>query len=183
MLSSSAIWNRQAMMSRSKTEGLPLRLRRGAAAEEDKALWACVAPGRELVEQPALADAGIGHHGDGGQIAIDEQPLEGVLKRFEFGVPADHPRRHAFDAARDDPKRARLRTGDQVALGWLVDTLDHERRLGLDVEEATHVGVGFLADAQAAAGAVCSMRAATLTAIPRMAPSRSTPPPRSTSPV
>ena len=93
-------------------EGLPLRLRRRAAAEGDNAFWACVGPGRELVEQPALADAGIRHHGDGRQIAIDEQPLKGLLKCFEFGVPADHPRRHAFDAARDNPKRARLRTGN-----------------------------------------------------------------------
>jgi len=71
---------------------------------------------------------------------------------LRFGVPADHPRRHAFDAARDNPKRARLRTGNQVALRRLVNTFDHERRLGLDLEEATHQGVGFLADAQTASG-------------------------------
>ena len=50
-----------------QSEGLALRLRRGAAAEEEEALRARVAPGCELVEQPALADAGIGHHGDGGE--------------------------------------------------------------------------------------------------------------------
>src|SRR6476469_8331321 len=38
-----------------QAEGLPLRLRCGVAAEGDKALWACVGPGRELMEQPALA--------------------------------------------------------------------------------------------------------------------------------
>src|SRR6478609_3495940 len=55
-----------------ESEGLALRLRCGVAAEEEEALRARVTPGRELVEQAALADAGIGNHGDGGEIAIDE---------------------------------------------------------------------------------------------------------------
>ena len=45
-------------------ERLALGLRRGAAAKEEEAFRTRVAPGRELVEQTALADAGIGHHAD-----------------------------------------------------------------------------------------------------------------------
>ena len=99
-----------------QSEGLALRLRRGAAAEEEEALGARLAPGLELVEQPALADAGVGDHGDGGQLALGEQPLEGGLQRLELGVAADHPRRHAFDAAAADAKAARLGAQHQVAL-------------------------------------------------------------------
>ena len=50
--------------------GLALGLRSGAAAEDGEPLWTRFAPGRELVKQPALADAGVGHHGDGGEIAF-----------------------------------------------------------------------------------------------------------------
>jgi hypothetical protein len=81
-----------------EAERLALRLRRGVAAEEDEAFRARVAPARELVEQAALAEAGIGHDADRGEAAVDEQPLEGLLQRLELGVAADHARGHAFDA-------------------------------------------------------------------------------------
>ena len=131
-----------------KSERLALRLRRGAAAEEEEALGARVAPGRELVEQAALADAGIGHHGDGGEVAIDEQPLEGVLQRLELGVAADHPCRDAFDAAAAEAKAPGLGAQHQIALDGLVHALDGQRLLTLDLEHAAHLGVGIVADAQ-----------------------------------
>ena len=112
-----------------QSERLALRLRRGAAAEDEEAFRTRIAPGRELVEQTALADAGIGHHADRGETAIDEQPLEGVLQRLEFGVAADHPGRDAFDAAAAEAKAARLRAQHEVALDRLVDALDRERLL------------------------------------------------------
>ena len=53
-----------------QTKGLAPGLRRGAAAKEDEALGPRLAPGLELVQQPALADAGVGDHGDGRELAF-----------------------------------------------------------------------------------------------------------------
>jgi hypothetical protein len=65
----------------------------------------------------------------------------------------------------------------------LAEALDLDRRLALGLERAAHQAEGVVADAQPPGGALCSMRAATLTVMPRMLPSASTPPPSSTSPV
>ena len=139
-LSSSAIWKRQARMSRSRPKGWPCGLRRGAAAEDIEALGPRLGPGFELVEQPALADAGLGDHGDDGQTAVSaEHALEGVLQRLELGVAADHAGGDAFDAAGADAKGARLGAQHEVAVDGLVDALDRERRLRLDLEQAAHL--------------------------------------------
>ena len=82
--------------------------------------------------------------------AVDEQPLEGVLQRFELGIAADHPGRDALDAAAAEPKAARLRAQHEVALDEAVDALDRERLLRLDLEQAAHLRVGVVADAQRA---------------------------------
>ncbi len=60
--SSSAIWKRQAMRSRNRPEACVPGLWRGAASKEQEALGPRLAPGLEFGQQPALADAGVGHH-------------------------------------------------------------------------------------------------------------------------
>ena len=149
MLSSSPIWKRQATMSRRRPKGWPCVCGVAWPRKRKKLSGRASHQACELVEQPALADAGIGHHADGGETAIDEQPLEGVLKRLELGVPADHPRRHAFDAAAAEAKAPRLGAQHQVALDRLVHALDRQRLLPLDLEQAAHLRVGVVADAQA----------------------------------
>ena len=81
--------------------------------------------------------------------ALGEQTLEGVLQRFEFGVATDHACFHAFDAARGDAEGTRLgpvhEIGDEGSSMPLTGS-----GLQLDVEDAAHMGVGGVADAQAA---------------------------------
>jgi hypothetical protein len=62
ILSSSAMSKPRSNDVPEQPEGPALRLWRGATAEQHKALRSRVAPGGELVQQSALADARIGHH-------------------------------------------------------------------------------------------------------------------------
>ena len=77
-----------------------------------------------------------------------EQPVERRLQHFELGVAADHLRGHAFDAARADAEGPWLGAQDEVALHRRVDALDRQRRLRVDLEQAAHLRVGVVADAQ-----------------------------------
>ena len=115
--------------------------RRGAAAEEGETLGAVFAPGFELVKQPALADAGFGDHRHCSHRALGEEAVVGGLQRFEFGVAADHPGGHAFDAACADTELAGFGALDQVALHRGVDPLDGQRLLRVHLEQAAHLGV------------------------------------------
>ena len=137
----------------------------------------------ELGQQPALAEAGLADDGERARPALDAGRGEGRADHLELGFAADHRRVHALDAAARDAERARLGALDQVAAQRLVDALDLDERRLAELEQPAHVAIGVVADAQPPGGALCSMRAATLTVAPRMLPSASTPPPSSTVPV
>jgi hypothetical protein len=62
------------------------------------------------------------------------QAFEGVLQQFELGVAPDHARLDAFDAARGNPKGARLGALHQVGDDGSIYALDLERRLGLYIK-------------------------------------------------
>jgi hypothetical protein len=55
---------------------------------------------------------------------------------------------YTFDAARRDAERARLGALHQISDDRFVQPLDLDGRLRLDVEHASHVAVGVVADAQ-----------------------------------
>ncbi len=135
-----------------QAEGLSARLRRGPAAKEEEALGSRFAPALEFVQQPALADAGVGHHRDGGQPALVEQSLEGGLKRSEFGLATDHAGGHAFDAAAGDAEVARFGPPHQVAVDRMIHALHHQGVLRVDLEQAAHLQIGVVADAQGPCG-------------------------------
>ena len=89
--------------------GLVQALWGGAGPEDERSLGACLGPAVELVQQPALAHAGLGHDGDALQpCARLQHAPEGVLQQGEFGIAADHLRLDALDAARDNAEGARL---------------------------------------------------------------------------
>ena len=107
--------------------GLGLAVRVGAAAEDEERLGLGFGPGFELGQQSALTDAGLGDHGNGSQLAFGEQALEGFLQCFKFGVAADHPCGHAFDAPGGDAECPGLGAQHQVALDRRVHALDADR--------------------------------------------------------
>ena len=130
--------------------GLVARQRIGAALEDAERLGPGVAPGVELAEQPALAQAGVADDGDHRQPALAEQALERTLQHAELGVAADHPRLDTLDAAAGDAKGARPGAQYEVGGDGLVDALQVDRVLCLHVEHAAHVAVRVVADAQRA---------------------------------
>jgi hypothetical protein len=89
---------------------------------------------------------------DGDEFAIDEQSPEGVLKCYQFGVAADHPRGDAFDAAAAVAKAACLGSQHEIRLDDLIHALDGQRLLPLDLEQATHLRIGIVTDAQRSSG-------------------------------
>ena len=130
--------------------GLALRLRRRTAAKHAERFGACAGPGLELVQQPALADTGLGHDSARCEPAAHEQLLERMLQRGEFGATPDHARFDALDAARRNAERARPHAAHQVGHDGFVAALHQHRRLWLQVEQATHLAVSVVADAQGA---------------------------------
>ena len=133
-----------------QAERAALRLRVGAALEARGRRRERREPALELVQQPALADARVGHHRDGGVAAIGIQPFDRSLQRLQFRVAADHAGLDAFDPARAAAQAARLGPHDEVGDDRLAHALDHQRRLRLDLEHAAHQVVGVVADAHAA---------------------------------
>ena len=125
-------------------------MRQGAALEEVEAFGTGLRPVPELVEQPALADAGIGDNDDDIQLGIAADFQERLLQTFELGIAPDHPRLDAFDAARRDSERAWLGALDQIGDDGRIDALDLDRRLRLDIEHAAHLAIGVVADAHTA---------------------------------
>ena len=83
-----------------------------------------------------------------GRIDVLEESLEGGLQRFEFGVAADHARRHAFDAACADAQDARLGAAHQPALDGRVHALRRQGLLRVHLEQAAHLGIGVVRDPQ-----------------------------------
>jgi hypothetical protein len=65
MLSSSAMRKRHAKTSRRSPKGWPCPCGVARTAKEDEALRARIAPAGELVQQAALAEAGVADHRDG----------------------------------------------------------------------------------------------------------------------
>ena len=132
--------------------GLVLGQRVGTALEDVERLGPGFTPGLELVEQPALAQAGLADHGDQRRPALNEQAQEGALQCGEFTIAADHARLDTLDAAAGNAKRARLGAPHQVGGDGLVDALHRDAVLRLDLEHAAHVAVGVVADAKRARG-------------------------------
>ncbi len=69
-----------------------------------------------------------------------------LLQAQQLGVPANHARLHALDAARVQPEGARLGLLDDIDLHRFRLALDGQRLQGLDVEDAAHVAIGVVAD-------------------------------------
>ncbi len=105
----------------------PIRLqlagRVGPAEQQPEGTRIELERGLELVHQPALAQARIGHHRDGAHLARAGRGVECGAKSREFEVAPDHRRGVA---------------------------LHLQRRLRLHVEPAAHMQVSVVADAQAA---------------------------------
>ena len=133
-----------------QAERAALGLRIGPALEQRETGVPGFGPALELVQQPALADARVGDHGDGAQPLLDLHPLERVLQRQQLRVASDHAGLDALDAAGAGAKGARPDAQHQVGEHRLGHALHRQRRLGFDLEHAAHVAEGVLADAHAA---------------------------------
>ena len=68
----------------------------------------------------------------------------------EVGVAPDHLRLDPLEAAVGDAKGARLGAHHEIAAHRDGDPLDLDRRLRLDIEDAAHVPIGFVADPESA---------------------------------
>ena len=83
-----------------QAEGLAGRLRRRTAAEDAHAAGRASAAALELAQQSALAEAGLGDHGDHRQAPFGVTCASASCSAGKLGVAADHARVHALDAAR-----------------------------------------------------------------------------------
>ncbi len=136
---SSAICSRQASRSRSRPIGLACVCGWARPWNRQNVLGPRLGPVLELVEQPALADAGLADHRDRGIAARHDRRWKASCSCSSSASRADHAGLDAFDAARGDAEGARLGALHQVGGERLVDALDLHRRLRLDVEHAAHM--------------------------------------------
>ena len=110
--------DRRAEELRDRIPGDPLAVRQASAAEDGRRPRA--RPGEELVDEPALADAGRPEHRDEDAALLDDGPLEGGAQDPEFAIATDH---RTADAAVD--RLGRLVDGDEASDGdRLVAALD-----------------------------------------------------------
>jgi hypothetical protein len=120
----------------------------GPAVEQPQRLRASLQPAFDLEQQPALAQAGVGHHRDHPQRPLGARLLQRVRELRQLGFAPDHARLDAFDAAAGGAECARPGTLHEVGDDGLVEPLHFDRWLRLHVEEPTHMPIGVPADAQ-----------------------------------
>ena len=132
-----------------QAEGPALGLRDGTAAKHCAALGLGPGPDVKVMQQPALANAGLGHHRHGCQPALCKQLTEGRLQGLQLGLASDGAGGHAFDASGGGAPGRWHEALHQVAQHRLGHALDDHRRLRLHLELAAHLGKGGVADAQA----------------------------------
>ena len=107
-------------------------------------------PIAEFDQQSRFAQTGITNYGESGRAGAHWQFLECNLEALQLGVTPDHADLQRIDAA---PANLRLDRADpvhKVATQRHVDTLDPNRCLFDDIESATDLTVGVMADAQCA---------------------------------
>ena len=135
--------------------GLALRLRVGPAAKVVASRGPAGGPLAQRLQQPALAQAGFGHHQLQGQAGLARcgrfvQPLPGRLQHLQLRLAAHQRRRHAFHTPRPAALGARPRALHQPGGDGFVQPLDHDGVLRLHIKHALYLAVGVLADAQGA---------------------------------
>ena len=104
----------------------------------------------QLVQQPALAQAGVGDQRRRLQAAAGRGALEGGQQPRQFGLAADECSLDVADAAAGHPECAWPCRQHEVGGKRLVLTLDLQRWLRLHLEDAAHLTPGVVADAQGA---------------------------------
>ena len=105
---------------------------------------------RKLGQQSALAHAGLGHHGHRTRPAITGHAVQRRLQLGQLCSAPHHRRLHAVNAACGDAKGAWLGSLHQVAALRFGHTLDADQGLLNHLEQAAHMAVAVVADAQAA---------------------------------
>ena len=121
---------------------------RGCARPEQQPAGVQIERLLELGEQPALAEPGLADDRERARLALDAGGSERGADDLELGFAADHLRVHALDAATRDAERARLGTLDEIAAQRLLDALDLDQHRLAELEQAAHVPIGVVADAQ-----------------------------------
>ena len=104
----------------------------------------------ELLQQPALAQPGVGDQRQGVRRAAGQHGVEHRLEAGQFGLAADQRCLLALHAPRVQPEGAGLGPEHQPAGDGRVHALHGQRRLHPGIEQAAHQGPGVLADAQRA---------------------------------
>ena len=102
----------------------------------------------ELGQQPALAEPGLADDRERARLPLAAGGNECGTDDLELGFAADHLRVHALDATTRDPEGARLGALHQVAAQRLLDSLDLDQHRLAELEQAAHVPIGVVADAQ-----------------------------------
>ena len=130
--------------------------------------------GQELVDEPALADAGRAEDRDEDAAFVGDGPLEGGPQDAELAIPSDH---RAADASMD--RLRRLVHGDEAPDDdRLLATLDLDLRAARPSSTASRTSRQVESPIRVSPGsAACCSRAATLTASPvaRLPPARASP--------
>ena len=107
-------------------------------------------PIAEFDQQSRLAQSGIAKDRDGGRAVPPWQFLECHLQALQLCVAPDHADLQRIDATPATLRLTRAGPLHKVAAQRRVDTLDPNRRLFDDIECATDLAVGVMADAQRA---------------------------------
>ena len=139
---------RQQIAQQTVRQVVAVRLR--PATKQAMRQVAALQPVREFGQQPALAHASIGDHGDQHEHAVFSHRIEVLVQARQFRVAADHAHFQTLEAAVRHPEGARTRAEHDVAPDRLGDALDLNWRLRLHFEHAAHMAVGVVADAHPA---------------------------------
>ena len=102
----------------------------------------------EFRQQAALAEACLADDGEGARSPLRAGRGEGGADDRQLGFAADHLGVHALDAATGDAKGARLGAFHEIAAQGLLDPLDLDEDGFADLEQAAHVAMGVVADAE-----------------------------------
>ncbi len=130
--------------------GHALQVGRGPSLEVTHPLRPQFDPVIELVEQAALAQAGVADDGDAAAFGGGHNRAERFLQRGQFGVAADHARLDALDAAGGGAEGARLGPQHDIDRHRLLPAAYGQRAERLHVEDTTHVAVGVVGHQHAA---------------------------------